>query len=177
MERSNHALYRRASVAIVLVAGTSCTTKGTAVGVAESPTSQEGEPVMFVWKSDVDNPVEGKISGTLPDGVHYSGRYFEVMKDVPAEAYSPAWEGWATPYWPDWDAEWATMPPPPVDFPTFVAIYSGRVIANLVSDDGEKRLRCRFSLEIPEEGLAGGGVGECQGSGGEEIDHVVARTP
>lgn len=171
--RRNRSAFRLCvgSLPLVLVTTTSCT-KGTAVGEVQSPATQQEEPVTLHWKSDVDNPAEGKISGTMPDGTHYSGQYFEVVDTLTDAAYAPAWEGW-DPYWPDWDVVWVNAPPPPWDYPTFVEIYSGRVIANLVSDDGTERMRCRFSLNVPDEGMAGGGTGDCQDSEGDEITDVL----
>ena len=43
----------------------------------------------------------------------------------------------------------------------FYKAYSGRVLANLRADDGE-RMRCRFDLISPSRGMAGGGEGRCQ---------------
>ena len=55
------------------------------------------------------------------------------------------------------------------DVPTFVRNYSGTVIATLLGDRGG-RMRCRFRLAEPEQGMSGGGVGECEASGGGKID-------
>ena len=148
-----------------------CSTTGTAVGRLEQPAGK-AEPVTFVWKSDAGTPDRGTISGTLPDGSHYSGRYFEVIKTADAELYSYAWDGWR-PYWAGWRAGWHPVMVEPMDWPTFVNIYTGRVIANLKSDDTSTRLRCRFHADDPRSGLDHGAHGDCQLSNGEEIDHVV----
>jgi hypothetical protein len=55
------------------------------------------------------------------------------------------------------------------DMPEFMQTYSGKVIALLLGDRGSK-MRCRFRLANPAEGMSGGGVGECQVSGGATID-------
>ena len=44
--------------------------------------------------------------------------------------------------------------------------HQGEILANLISEDGE-RLRCRFRLEHPSIGMAGGGSGDCEATGGE----------
>jgi hypothetical protein len=46
------------------------------------------------------------------------------------------------------------------DFPVFVRNYSGQVVT-LFGDRGDVR-RCRFNLTVPEQGIRGGGVGECR---------------
>ena len=51
----------------------------------------------------------------------------------------------------------------------FVRENSGRVLANLQSEDGEY-MRCRFTLISPNRGMKGGGEGRCQLSeSGKEI--------
>jgi len=166
---------RTARVAFPVLAGismcTACSTTGTAIGRLEQPAGK-ADAVTFVWKSDAAEPERGSISGTLPDGSHYSGRYFEVLKTAPADVYEPAWVGWR-PYWGGWHAGWYSRPIGDLDWPTFVTIYTGKVIANLRSDDGGTRLRCRFQVDDPRAGLARGGAGDCQLSNGETIDHVV----
>ena len=57
----------------------------------------------------------------------------------------------------------------------FVRENSGRVLANLHSDDGEY-MRCRFTLVSPQRGMAGGGEGRCQLSeSGREINAEFQR--
>jgi len=148
-----------------------CATTGTAVG--EVPKATGGSTtVTLVWKSEATTPERGKISGTMPDGTHYSGKYFQVIAGY-EQAYGPAWQGWPN-YWYDWPTPWdPTAVNMTSGWPQFVKIYSGRVIANLQADDDSKRrLRCRFVLERPMDGLAGGGIGECQSSTGEVIQDV-----
>jgi hypothetical protein len=157
-----------------MLAMTACSTTGTAVGKLDEPTGKK-EAVTLLWKSDATNPDRGQISGTLPDGTHYSGKYFEVIKTAEADVYRPAWEGW-TPYWSGWAYRGYIGPARELDWPTFVEIYTGRVIANMTSDDHQTRLRCRFSIDDPRAGLVGGGSGECQLSNGEAIKHVVVAS-
>jgi hypothetical protein len=148
-----------------------CSTTGTAVGRLEEP-GGKSQPATFVWKSDAAAPDRGTISGTLPDGSHYSGRYFEVLETAPADVYAPAWEGWS-PYWSGWRMGWYRGPIDELDWRGFVTIYTGRVIANLTSDDHATRLRCRFQLDDARAGLVHGGQGDCQLSNGGIIDHVL----
>lgn len=150
-----------------------CTTEGVAIGEAESPAGEREGQVTLVWKSDFANPIGGTISGMLPDGTFYSGRYFEVTQTAEAEYYADAWVGWPSPYWSDWGYGGYYGDYYGGGWPTFVTLYSGRVIANLVSTDGQERLRCRFILAEPTEGLAGGGTGECQASDGRTLSDVV----
>lgn len=157
-----------------MLASTACSTTGTAVGKLDEPAGKK-EAVTLVWKSDASDPDRGKISGTLPDGTHYSGKYFEVIKTAEADVYGPAWEGWR-PYWSGWAYRGYTGPIAELDWPAFVEIYTGRVIANLSSDDQQTRLRCRFSIDSPRAGLVGGGTGDCQLSDGQEIEHVVVAS-
>ncbi len=50
----------------------------------------------------------------------------------------------------------------------FTTMYSGKVIATLTSPSGPP-MRCRLHMMRPEQGMAGGGAGECQISGGPTI--------
>ena len=148
-----------------------CATTGTATGELKNPATKEEEPVALVWKSEADHPERGEISGTLPSGKHYSGHYFEVMDQADLAIYAPAWEGWDV-YWAGWPWQGSAYIE---DWPGFVRIYSGKVIANMHADSGEGWLRCRFNIDEPTEGLVDGGNGECQLSDGETIQHVVLR--
>jgi len=157
-----------------------CSTTGTAVGKLEEPRGSaagavKGNDVTFVWKSDAANPDRGRISGTLPDGSHYAGGYFEVLETADADMYGPAWVGWR-PYWSGWRMGGYPGPVRDLDWRGFVTIYTGKVIANMKSDDDASRLRCRFRLDDPRAGLAHGGHGECQLSNGQTIDHVVVTS-
>jgi hypothetical protein len=86
--------------------------------------------------------------------------------------YAPAWLGWR-PYWSGWFPGWYRGPIDDLDWPAFVKIYTGRVIANLKSDDDATRLRCRFRIDDPRAGLVRGGHGDCQLSNGQSIDPVI----
>jgi hypothetical protein len=167
-----HPLRQSARILLPAWAGMSlcmaCSTTGTAVGRLEQP-DNKAEAVTFVWKSDAAYPDRGKISGTLPDGSHYSGRYFEVIETAQADVYAPAWEGWK-PYWSGWRTGWYAGPGQELDFRGFVGIYTGRVIANMKSDSDATHLRCRFQINDPRAGLVHGGRGDCQLANGQTID-------
>lgn len=165
-----HTRHMFALLAALPLAIAGCTTEGTAIGDVESPAGQTQGSATFVWESDFADPVSGTISGTLPNGKSYSGRYYEIVRTATEGDYEGAWDGWDSDYWADWPSDDGYVAD---DWPGFVNIYTGRVIANLQSEDGQDRLRCRFTLADPTEGLAGGGSGECQGSDGEKITDVV----
>ena len=148
-----------------------CSTSGTAEGAlipAQPPfATDERQPVagldsadvVFSWESSTLNPLRGDINTTLPDGRTFSGTYFQVTQTVSERDFGPMWEGWG-PYW-GYD-----------DFDGYVVFYSGRVVANLKSPDGE-RMRCQFVLAEPTDGLAGGGEGSCLLHDGTRIANVV----
>lgn len=156
-----------AALVALPVALSGCTTEGTAIGEVESPAGQSEGTATLMWESDFADPVSGTISGTLPDGRYYTGRYYEITSTADEGDYADAWNGWGD-YWADWPGDYGYAG----DWNEFVTIYSGRVIANLQATDG-KMLRCRFTLAKPEDGLNGGGSGECQGSDGQKISNVV----
>lgn len=112
----------------------------------------------------------GTLTAILPTGERYSGRFLQVTADTDAEALDPYWGGWDV-GWDGW-GPWTDDYGPYIagaDVPTFIRNYSGKVIATLLGDRGG-RMRCRFRLAEPEQGMSGGGVGECQSGAGERID-------
>jgi hypothetical protein len=156
-----------ALVAAGLVSG--CATEGTATGIAAVPGEGTG-PATFYWSSSGADQTSGEIHVQLPDGKRYAGTYFQITQDVTSSSLGPLWVGWE-PYWTGWGAPWA---PSTANYgsSTFTTIYSGRVVATLrgPNDDG---MRCRFMLQEPRRGLAGGGVGECQTRSGASIEDAV----
>jgi hypothetical protein len=70
--------------------------------------------------------------------------------------------------WPDWHG-WPA-------FPTvgYATVYSGRAVANLEGTHGE-RMRCRFFLNHPDQGMIAGGQGECELSSGQRISATFPR--
>jgi len=126
-------------------------------------------PVTMHYRSERFDQ-NGTMKVTLPDGEAFSGRYLEVSSDTDAETLDPFWGDWGV-GWAGW-GPWGDDSGPWVvgaDIPTFVRNYSGKVIATLLGDRGG-RIRCRFRLAEPVDGMSGGGVGECQVSGGGKID-------
>lgn len=164
-------VWRAGAFALALLAlSAGCSTTGTAVGELKDPSGKQ-QLVTLRWKSDAADPERGSISGTLPDGTHYAGRYFEVIQTAPADIYADAWVGWR-PFWPGWRAGWYNGPMQE-DWSGFVKIYTGHVIANLKPADDKNPLRCRFTVDDPRAGLDGGAHGECQLASGATIEHVV----
>jgi hypothetical protein len=162
---------RYVALFVALLCSGSCASAGAAVGELETPTGQK-QAITLVWKSEALDPTRGRISGTLPDGTHYSGRFFEVIKTMPGEVRGPIWDGWS-PFGPEWPTPFNNGPIRGSDWLTFAQAYTGRVVANLTSDDGKQRMRCRFEIIDHLDGPKGGGRGECQLSNGERIDNVV----
>jgi hypothetical protein len=138
-----------------LVAG-GCVTTGTITG-RETNAGKPAGPIQMTWKSERFG-FGGTISTALPTGEVFTGKYVQVTSETTADTVEPFFMGWG-PYWgPDWG-----------DATTFATNYSGKVIANLFGDRGDS-MRCRFTLTDPDAGMEGGGVGECQVTGGIRID-------
>jgi hypothetical protein len=136
-----------------------CTTMGTGSGSV----SPGGAPVRFAWKS-TDGGTSGTMSATLADGEAFSGPYLQITSVARSDDFDPMWMGWQ-PGWDDW-AGWG---------PYFSTLYSNRVIANL-QGSATQRMRCRFHLNDPLEGMSAGGQGECQLGSGRSVDAVFARS-
>lgn len=134
-------------------------------GVGTGETDGDGPAVSFSWTSD--NARTGSMTATVAGtGEEFSGRFFQVTSETRVDELQPLWTGWRSrrrgwPYWGD-------------DFgPSFMTHYSGRVLANLASVNGE-HMRCNFRLVRPSSGMSGGGEGRCQGPDGS---HVEATFP
>jgi len=144
---------------VALAAG--CTTMGTGFG----STASGKNPVNFSWKSS--DSVSGSMNATLSDGKTFTGQFFQITSDTTVDNLGPLWAGWGGRRWGGdwgyWDAE-----------PDFVTHYSGKVLANLSSPDGE-HMRCKFQLVHPSNGMAGGGAGQCQLSGGNTIETTFPK--
>jgi hypothetical protein len=138
---------------VLLAAG--CASTGSGYG-----TSPSGDEATFRW--DAKSDITGTLTATMPGGPVYSGPYFEVTSETRVESLSPLWEGWR-PGWRGWPY-WSAVPAQ-----GFVTEYTGKVVANLAASNGE-RMRCRFRLIRPAEGMAGGGEGECQLPNGESLN-------
>ncbi len=107
----------------------------------------------------------GMLTADLSNGQTYSGRYFQMTRETRVDDLGPLWVGWHH-YrhwgrgWDYWDADFG---------PRFMTEYSGRVVANLATPDGQ-HMRCRFRLIQPSSGMAGGGEGTCQLPSGDTLD-------
>jgi hypothetical protein len=152
---------RSAPLVALLCAGitlSACTTMGTGTGSV----TPGNAPVKFAWKS-TDGGTSGTMSATLAEGKAFSGPYLQVTSDARSVDFDPLWSGWEF-GWGDWGF---------ADFPqdAFTTVYSDRVMANLQASDGQ-RMRCRFNLNHPIDGMTGGGQGECQLQNGRSVDAV-----
>lgn len=145
------------SCAALVIAG--CTTMGTGTGSL----SPDNASISFAWKS-TDGGTTGAMSTALPDGRKFSGPFVQVTRDVSGWQFGPQFE----PLWNGWDYGWSDWG---YAHPVLSTEYSSRVMANLVAEDGQ-RMRCRFHLNHPFEGMSGGGQGECQLTGGRSVQAV-----
>jgi hypothetical protein len=145
-----------AALLLTVACAAGCATMGTGSGSTASGT----HPVIFNWKSSDD--ISGSIKATLAAGKTYTGKYFQVTRDTDVSDLGPLWAGWGPGWrrggWYGWDPG-----------PQFITQYSGRVVANLTTSGGG-HMRCRFQLVHPDEGMAGGGSGECQLPDGRRIE-------
>jgi hypothetical protein len=153
-------------IPVVLAALTmaACQTAGTGSGNIRG----SNKPVAFTWEST--DSVSGNITATFGTGRVFKGTYFQITRDTRVDRLEPLWDGWGRPYrrsaWRHWSAD---------PGPEFMKTYSGRVLANLHSPDGD-HMRCRFTLISPQRGMAGGGEGRCQLSeSGKEINAEFPR--
>jgi hypothetical protein len=138
---------------VAIVAG--CTTTGTGFGSTASGAS----PTTFSWKSaDI---VSGTMTATLSDGTKYSGRYFQITPDTSLPSIEPLFDGWN----PAWEETNSGVGP----WVDFIANLEHLVVANLASPSGS-RMRCKFQLVFPPNGMYGGGSGQCQLPDGKTID-------
>jgi hypothetical protein len=153
-------------IALATLALAACETQTAGTGSGNVRGTQK--PVAFTWQSDDSN--SGDMTATFGSGRVFTGEYFQISRETRVERLDPLWDGWDRPRrrgdWRYWDSDMDTE---------FVRTYTGRVVANLQSDDGE-HMRCRFSLISPQRGMAGGGEGRCQLSeSGREINAEFPR--
>ena len=146
------------SIFALAVPAIGCVTEGTAVGEAETAGRDAG-PTTLTWESDLLDSESGDIAGRMPDGTEYTGRYHQTVFAPNSGARTVDWEGNPSQY----------------DSRADATVYSREVIARLKSADGQKELRCSFTLKEPKAGPAGGGSGMCAVSDGERIDGVVLK--
>jgi hypothetical protein len=146
----------------------------TALGTGNGALSPGGAPVTFAWTS-THAGMSGTMRATLANGETFTGPFLEASREVGNEdedIFSESFErGWVEfgsdlPHWDGWGAY-------PNDLE---AQYSGSVVVNLQAADGQ-RMRCRFQLDMPTEGLTGGGHGTCQLNNGRSVNAVFPPPP
>jgi hypothetical protein len=143
---------------LLIAVAAGCTTMGTGTG----STATGKNPVNFTWKSS--DGVSGSMNASLSNGKTYSGQFFQITSDTTVDNLGPLWAGWGG-YGGRWGGDWGFWDAGP----EFVTHYSGRVVANLATADGG-HMRCTFQLVHPQDGMAGGGTGQCQLPKGNTID-------
>ncbi len=147
---------------------TACTYTGTGSGQMSVAGSPE-QPVEFAWNS-TDGGITGTMTASIP-GATFEGRFFEITRQTRGEVLEPLWSHWRRGWndWPYWGYPWSQ----PYPTTQFITHYSGKVVASLVSGNGQ-HMRCRFHLAEPARGMRGGGQGECQLSGDHSIRAVFS---
>ena len=156
----------RAFLAGTGIALGACTSMGGGSGFV----APGNEAVTFTWKSDDGSGTSGRMSATLADGRIFSGDYLEITHQTATADLEPVWNQWDRAVSDMESME--DMPMPPFGSAT---VYSGRVLANLRSADGQ-RLDCRFHLNVPSTGMAGGGQGKCKLQDGGSVDALFPRS-
>ena len=105
------------------------------------------------------------VTGTVtdPSGQQetYQGKFYQITQSSRIETIGGLWDPW----YPRWGG-WAYWGPEPED--SFIEHYTGHVVANLSGPDA-KRMRCQFQLLRADEGMKGGGQGQCQLPSGKTI--------
>jgi len=155
-----------------LIALGACQHSGGGQGTLESAATATGTKsegaVTFMWHSGMD-PSQGTISATLPNGTQFNGTFLQVTSQANVDAYGPYYAAWGDPMWGD----------PWYDGPEggFVTAYSGKAVAHHSAANGTK-MRCKFNLREPANGMASGGEGDCQLSDKETVfDAQLASGP
>ena len=141
----------------------------TSIGSGSGFVSPGNEAASFSWKSDDGSGTSGRMSATLADGRIFSGDYLEITRQAASDQLDPLWNGW--------DRGMSGGLLTEEEMPAFGAstLYSGRVLAKLRSGTGEL-MTCRFHLNIPSQGMGGGGQGKCDLKDGSSVDASFPRT-
>jgi len=157
-------LIARMALPLVVAAlgATGCATMGAGTGATPSG----ADPVTFNWKGSTASD-SGTMTASMSDGTSYTGQYFQITRNTSVEGLEPLWVGWGGRWggfgWDDWGAD-----------SSFVTQYTGRVVANLGTASGT-HMRCKFQLADPNEGMSGGGAGQCQMPDGKTIDATFPK--
>ena len=142
------------------IALVSCKSTGEGMGESHSGDIK----ATFTWEQSA--PTSGTLRATVtkpgsaPEA--YEGKFYQITRDTRIDTIADVWSSW----YPGWHA-WAFWGPEPEE--SFVAHYTGHVVANLAGPDGQ-RMRCQFQLLRSGEGMKGGGQGQCQLPSGQTID-------
>lgn len=156
---------RRAAAIAALCGALAATAACTTMGTGSGELAKAGGPVSFSWKASGAD-TSGQMSATLADGRQFDGPFVQMTRERRVEL-EPLWIGWPH-RWADW--RWRTFGPSEA----FETVYGGQVVANL-KGPGSDRMRCRFTLNAPSAGMAGGGQGQCQLADGRQVDAVFPR--
>ena len=160
---------RNLSLGLIICAFTACTQQGVIKGRLEVPGASGTEAVVMDWKEDTFNS-SGTLAVSLPDNELFTGKYLQITSTSTADTLGTAWGGWGGwgSYWSDWGAYGGTWVGGS-SYSTFLQNYSGKVISTLFGNKGSV-MRCRFQLGNPQQGMPGGGIGQCQLKNGDTIE-------
>ena len=149
-----------------------CSTSSQGMGGGElAVAGRPSQPVLFTWQSQ-DGGISGTLVAALPNAT-YTGAFMQVTTETERSMLLPLWSGWDI-GWADWPY-WTFDAPSADRITRFTREYSGKVVATL-QDPGGQRMRCRFHMDVPAAGMAGGGQGECQLAGGKVVAAVINRS-
>jgi len=158
---------RLLGLGLALGAYSSCTHTGPIRGQLVLP-GQPPQPVTLTYTTDRYD-ASGQMTGTLPGGEAFAGRFVQVTSTTAMDSITPVWSTWSGPMFSDWGPFGETWIGGPADVTTFRTNYSGKIVATLFGDRSTV-MRCRFQLVSPPGGMQDGGTGECQLSTGGKID-------
>ena len=153
-----------------------CATQGVGTGELETaahPKAAFGRlgPVAFQWKSDGPSATSGRITATFPDGESFSGEYRQHTRNL--ETFGSDWNktepGMYRPPNATFDPDPYFIEGTPTDH--VLPQYSGRLLASLRAPDGTV-MHCWFHLNRPHYGPAGGALGTCLLSNGEQVEEA-----
>jgi len=135
--------------------------KSTGSGSGESRSGDV--KVNFTWQQSEATSGTLAAAVTDPSGQQetYQGKFYQITQNSRIETVGGLWDPW----YPRWGG-WAYWGPEPED--SFIEHYTGHVVANLSGPDA-KRMRCQFQLLRADEGMKGGGQGQCQLPSGKTI--------
>jgi hypothetical protein len=144
------------SLAAILVG---CKSTGSGSGESRSGDVK----VNFTWQQS--EATDGTLAATVTDASGqqetYQGKFYQITQNSRIETIGGLWDPW----YPRWGG-WADWGPEPEE--SFIEHYTGHVVANLSGPDG-MRVRCQFQLLRADEGMKGGGQGQCQLPSGKTI--------